>query len=58
MILGLAKETQDRAGLMAKKKSAKIKQLANQLLGVQLGKIESKMKFLGEYEKALWAERK
>ena len=29
MILGLAAETKERAGLMAKKKEAKIKQLAN-----------------------------
>ena len=58
MILGLAAETKARAGLMAKKKEAKIKQLANQLLGIQLSKIDSKLKYLQEYENAIWQEKR
>ena len=58
MVLGMEQDTKDRALLMAKKREAKIKQLASQMLAVQLNKIDSKLKYLSEYENAIWNEKR
>ena len=57
LIVGLERETTDRAQQLRDKEEDKIKTLVNILIDLQLNKLESKLQYLEEYEKLVWYEK-
>eukprot|EP01017_Pseudomicrothorax_dubius_P044499 TRINITY_DN7528_c0_g2_i1.p1 TRINITY_DN7528_c0_g2~~TRINITY_DN7528_c0_g2_i1.p1 ORF type:complete len:700 (-),score=187.52 TRINITY_DN7528_c0_g2_i1:94-2193(-) len=56
-VLAMEKETKEQAEKLRTKKEEKIRNYVAQLIDLQITKLESKLSFLEEFERAVWNER-